>query len=84
MIALTMSVIVCIIVIMSIWTKWTDHPVIVTFDDRTTSIAKIPFPAVTICPTKKFLNDQVDVGKLKATLEEMDSDPKNGSNRVTE
>lgn len=32
-----------------IYDKWSDSPVIMTLSDRTTAIASIPFPAVTIC-----------------------------------
>lgn len=49
-----MSVILCVIVILSVWSTWKNHPVAVTFDDKTTPIAEIPFPAVTICTTQKF------------------------------
>lgn len=49
-----LSVISCFIAILSIWTKWTNGPVVVTFDDKTTPIGMIPFPAVSICSSQKF------------------------------
>ena len=49
-----LSVVLCVIAISSIWTTWSDHPVTVTFDDKTTPIGTIPFPAVTICTTQKI------------------------------
>lgn len=33
---------------------------IVTFDDKTTSIAMISFPAVTICPTQKSSDEEAE------------------------
>lgn len=49
-----MSVILCVIVILSVWSTWKNHPVTVTFNDQTTPINEIPFPAITICTTQKF------------------------------
>lgn len=48
------SVIGCVVAIHSIWNTWTNRPVTVTFDDTTTHIEMIPFPAVTICTTQKL------------------------------
>lgn len=48
------SVVLCVTVILNIWTAWSDHPVTVTLDDKTTAIAEIPFPSVTICTTQKI------------------------------
>lgn len=59
-----LSVIFCSIAIVNILSKWHHSPVTVTFDDRATSIATIPFPAVTICPTQKFSFKNIDVTKL--------------------
>ncbi|KAL5291211.1 hypothetical protein ACFFRR_010552 [Megaselia abdita] len=36
-----------------IWDKWKESPVIVTFDDKSTPVWKIPFPAVTVCSEVK-------------------------------
>lgn len=46
--------------ICNIWLKWDERPVIVSFNDKYTSISMIPFPAVTICSTKKFVEDKID------------------------
>lgn len=42
------------IAIESIWSTRREHPVTVTFDDTTTPIGKIPFPAITICSAQKI------------------------------
>lgn len=41
---------------LKIWNKWDSSPVIVSFDDKSTPIWKIPFPAVTICSETKFVD----------------------------
>lgn len=63
-IAISLSVILCIFGVWNIWEKWQQRPVIVSFNDKTTSIGMIPFPAVTICSTRKFDLDKVNVPKF--------------------
>lgn len=55
-ISFTISVILCIYAVTLIWVNWHHHPVTVTFDDKTTPIGMIPFPAITICSTQKLKN----------------------------
>lgn len=43
----------CSQLILNIYTKWEESPVIVSFDEKSTPIWEIPFPAVTICPETK-------------------------------
>lgn len=43
----------CIFTVHKTYTKWQSSPIIVTQDDKLTSIWEIPFPAVTICPAAK-------------------------------
>lgn len=51
--------------------KWQNNPVIVSFNDETTSIGMIPFPAVTICTTKKFIKDKIDSKHLIETFNKL-------------
>ncbi|KAK5641668.1 hypothetical protein RI129_010215 [Pyrocoelia pectoralis] len=44
----------CLLLIRQAYIKWESSPVIVTFATKETSISKIPFPAVTLCPEAKF------------------------------
>lgn len=60
---------------MSIWTKWHHQPVIVSFNDKTTPISVIPFPAVTICTTKKFNKGQIDPEYFEKILGDLIDDP---------
>ncbi|XP_073811878.1 pickpocket protein 28-like [Musca autumnalis] len=47
----------CISIIVKVYVKWSETPVIVTFSEKSTPIWNIPFPRVTICPeTKRAIN----------------------------
>lgn len=65
MIAVVVSVILCTVAVVNIWRNWNQHPVTVTFDDKTTEVTDIPFPAITICSTQKYVNRKVDMKTLK-------------------
>lgn len=52
---------------MMIWEKWHNRPVIVSFDDKHTPIATIPFPAMTVCTSEKFNIENVDTNKVLET-----------------
>lgn len=56
----------------NIWMKWDGRPVIVSFDDKSTSISTIPFPAVTACTTRKFVEDKIDTELFSNILMEME------------
>lgn len=59
--AITLSISLSALTIHNIWTNWRDRPVVVIFDDKTTPVGMIPFPALTVCPTKKILREKVNV-----------------------
>lgn len=44
----------CTTLIYKTWLKWKTNPVIISFDEKMSSISQIPFPAVTICPEQKI------------------------------
>ncbi|XP_053614914.1 pickpocket protein 28-like isoform X2 [Plodia interpunctella] len=54
------SIVVCGYLILQVWNKWDESPVIVSFADTSNSVWHIPFPAVTICtetkPRKRVFN----------------------------
>ncbi|XP_039453698.1 pickpocket protein 28-like [Culex pipiens pallens] len=51
---LILSIYGCARLIQNIYYRWDHKPVIVSFDEKPTSVLQIPFPAVTICPETKF------------------------------
>uniref|UniRef100_A0A1I8P290 Pickpocket protein 28-like n=1 Tax=Stomoxys calcitrans TaxID=35570 RepID=A0A1I8P290_STOCA len=56
----------CSSIIVRIYVKWHESPVIVTFSDKPTPIWNIPFPRVTICPeAKRTMNKTVDDNYLQ-------------------
>lgn len=73
MIAFALSVACCAYGIRAIWLKWHLRPVIVCFDDKTTSIETISFPAITICSTQKYVIGEVDIEQIMETFIAMGS-----------
>ncbi|XP_063703632.1 pickpocket protein 28-like [Culicoides brevitarsis] len=49
LIVFVISLIICIIQISAIYTKWKETPFIIAVEEKFTSIGEIPFPAITIC-----------------------------------
>lgn len=47
------SIYCCSNLIHSIYTKWNETPVIVSFSEKSTPVWSIPFPAITICSETK-------------------------------
>uniref|UniRef100_T1GDN9 Uncharacterized protein n=1 Tax=Megaselia scalaris TaxID=36166 RepID=T1GDN9_MEGSC len=45
---------ICLILTLDSYSKWKDSPIIVSLDSQFSSVSDIPFPAITICPYKKF------------------------------
>lgn len=54
--------------IRSSYERWQTKPVIVTMDDRPTSVQEIPFPAMTICPKTKFKLSVVNIESILANV----------------
>ncbi|KAL5291210.1 hypothetical protein ACFFRR_010551 [Megaselia abdita] len=49
---------------LKVWVKWNDTPVIVTFDDKSSPVWKIPFPAVTICSEVKVERSRFNFSRI--------------------
>uniref|UniRef100_A0A182Q221 Pickpocket n=1 Tax=Anopheles farauti TaxID=69004 RepID=A0A182Q221_9DIPT len=47
----------------SVYTKWDQDPVVVTFAEKPAPVFSIPFPAVTICPETKVRKKDLDFSK---------------------
>lgn len=52
-IAFSICLIGCGILIHDSWHKWEQSPVIINFNEKSTPVWDIPFPSVTICPQTK-------------------------------
>ena len=60
---MVVSIVGCTIAILSIWNTWANRSIAVTFDDKSTPISTIPFPAITICTTQKIAENVAQVGE---------------------
>jgi acid-sensing ion channel, other len=54
----------CTVVVLDSYKRWTDDPVIVSFDSKYMPVDEIPFPAVTICPEIKSNPKIFDLSKM--------------------
>lgn len=45
---------ICLTLTWESYSKWKDSPIMMSPDSQFSSVSDIPFPAVTICPYKKF------------------------------
>lgn len=50
---MTVLFILCMILLMNVWSRWNSDPLIVSLTDKPEPIWEIPFPAITICPETK-------------------------------
>lgn len=76
MIAVLLSVYLCVSQIYTAWKKCVDNPVIMSFSHKPMFIGEIPFPAVTICPQTKFVTKKfnyTDVYRAMVKLDGNDS-----------
>ncbi|XP_062555533.1 pickpocket protein 28-like [Armigeres subalbatus] len=69
----------CIHLVYTIYEEWQRDPIIVSFEQKTSSIYSIPFPAVTICPETKVKTSVLNMSqtfelvrknKLNETIDE--------------
>ncbi|CAO1382707.1 unnamed protein product [Diamesa hyperborea] len=61
---MTASITGCSYLITRSYKKWDDTPIIVSFDEESTPVWKIPFPAVTICPEIMFKRSLYNVSSF--------------------
>lgn len=59
-VAFALSVFGCGFLILNVYKKWDQSPVIVSFAEKSTPVWAIPFPAVTICPETKSYMDMLN------------------------
>lgn len=86
-IAFSVSVLGCSMMIGRIYVKWQHSPVIVSFAEKPTPMWKIPFPAVTICPETKVLSKFLNLTKAyhqTMSPELFNSTPTDGELKILE
>ncbi|XP_055840678.1 pickpocket protein 28-like [Episyrphus balteatus] len=57
LLAVIISISMCLILIGNLMEERTNNPIIVAFNEKVTSVSEIPFPSVTICPETKTRTD---------------------------
>lgn len=62
----------CFLMVHKSYDKWQSSPTIISFDEKMTSISKIPFPAVTICPEMRIGDVGFDIEEIDRKLWELE------------
>jgi acid-sensing ion channel, other len=65
-----------------VYQKWQNHPVIVSFDEQTTSISTIPFSAVTFCPENKFKSSMFNLSNTDDPISKLTEQQKTFQNAL--
>lgn len=82
LIAFLLSVYGCGRLILNVYNKWDQSPVIVSFDEKSTPVWEIPFPAVTLCPETKVLASYLNYTDTYHILSNQYNPPYNISNET--
>ncbi|XP_062558313.1 pickpocket protein 28-like [Armigeres subalbatus] len=72
----------CAMLILKTYQKWEQTPVIVSFNEKSTPVWQIPFPAVTICPQTKVKSGMMNFSKDYNDFTSMDSEEMDGFNKT--
>ncbi|XP_019525011.3 pickpocket protein 28-like [Aedes albopictus] len=72
----------CVMLILKTYQKWDQTPVIVSFNEKSTPVWQIPFPAVTICPQTKVKSEILNFSRDFGEFINMDSDEAGDFNRT--
>lgn len=62
--AFALSFFCCVSLIYSMWLKWLDHPVLISFNREQLPISVVPLPAMTICSLVKTDVDIFDYSNV--------------------
>lgn len=71
-VAITVSAVACFFSIYDVWSNWRDEPIIVAPETRSSSIFRIPFPSVTICPFAAFAAKKFNFTAAYRSLHQLD------------
>lgn len=80
-IAIVLSVVLCINSIHNVWLKWNSVPIIITLNNKPMPIGDIPFPAITVCPVTKTAANKLNYTDVYRAMLKLDG---NKSRTVTE
>lgn len=71
-VSFALSVFLCVNLIYTLWLKWQENPVIISFDHTLLSIGEIPFPAITLCPLTRSRMDKFNYTKVYRLMYKLD------------
>lgn len=63
----------CTFMIVKMWTKWQENPAQIVLESTTTPVSAIPFPALTVCSSKKINKNRIDVEFFKKARKIVDA-----------
>lgn len=64
------AIFMCVMAIERMRAKWIDNPLLLSLEEKPIPISKIPFPAVTICPSIKINKQKFDFYDIKDMISE--------------
>ncbi|CAO1415887.1 unnamed protein product [Diamesa hyperborea] len=65
LISLILSILGCSFLIIQVYDKWQENPVIVSVNEKSAPVWTIPFPAITICPENKFKRSLFNLSRIQ-------------------
>lgn len=71
-VSFALSVFLCVNLIYTLWLKWQENPVIISFDHTLLSIGEIPFPAITLCPLTRSRMDKFNYTNVYRLMYKLD------------
>lgn len=76
----SVSLLICIQSTINLWNDWNERPIIIGFDDQLSSIDKVNFPAITICPAPRnrilnYVSKLSDLRKRNLSISTIDAFP---------
>lgn len=64
LVAFILCVYGCGYLIKNSWDQWNENPILINFNEKSTPVWSIPFPAVTICPETKVQKSIFNFGDV--------------------
>lgn len=71
-VSIILSICLCLLTIYGHQQKWSESPVIISYDAKLISIGTIPFPAMTVCPATRISSQKFNFTKAYRSLYKLD------------
>lgn len=70
--AFALSSSLCMSFVYVMWLEWSENPVIISFDHRSSHKSVVPFPALTICPMTKIKSNTFNYTQIYRSIAKLD------------